>query len=468
MRRLLLLSVFLITTALGQDVPEAWPHPSELTPEPIEFTAPEPRRETLSNGIEVFLMEDRTLPLIRGVAYVDAPTLFDPDGMAGTAAMTAALLREGGAGDLTPDELDATLERLAASVEASASAALASVGFDTLSDTADEVLPIWRDVLLRPRFDERRLEVLRQRQVEAIRRVVDDPVDLAFREFLSLVVGDHPSGDYPTEASVSAVERSDVVAFYERHYGPEVTVVAVTGDFETEAMLATLEELLGGWRHEVAPPPEIPPLPEVEPQVFLLPREIAQSIVVVGHPSVRAYTPAYHDLDVVNHILGAGGFTSRLFSEIRTRRGLAYATGSVLTQGFRLPGTFVAYSISPSTAAPEVLGLLLDEIERLRQEGVTELELEHARQSIVNASLFRFVTAAAITERTARVWLLGLEPGYFDDYLANVRDISPADVQGAARAELHPERAVVLVVGDPAQFAGSLEAFGEVTTIEVE
>jgi zinc protease len=468
MRRLLLLPAALAALALGQGIPPQWPHPTELAPEPIEFAAPEPRRETLSNGIEVFLMEDRTLPLIRGVAYVDAPTLFDPEGMAGLAAMTAALLREGGTEDLTPDQVDVTLETLAASVEASASEALASVSFDTLSDTAEQVLSVWRDVLVRPRFDERRLEVLRQRQVEAIRRVVDNPVDLAFREFLSLVVGDHPTAAYPTEASVSAVSRSDLIAFYESHYGPANTVVAVTGDFEADEMLATLEGLLGGWSHEVVAPPEIPPLPEVEPRLFVLPREIAQSIVLVGHPAVRAYTPEYNDLDVVDHLLGSGGFTSRLFSEIRTRRGLAYATGSGVTQGFRRPGIFVAYSISPSAAAPDVLGLLLSEIDRLRHEGVSEEELEHARQSIVNASLFRFVTAAAITERTARVRLLGLDADYFDRYLENVRGISPSEVQGAAQALLHPDRAVVLVVGDPAAFGSALEAFGEVTVIDVE
>jgi zinc protease len=468
MRRLLLLPTLLVAIAIGQGGPATWPHPNELTPAPIEFTAPEPRRATLSNGIVVFLMEDRTLPLVRGVAYVEAPTLYDPEGVAGLAAMTAALLREGGAGDLAPDELDAALETLAASVEASASEALASVSFDTLSDTAEQVLPIWRDVLLRPRFDERRLEVLRQRQVEAILRVLDDPVGLAFREFLSLVVGDHPSGAYPTEASVSAVGRGDIVGFYESHFGPANTVVAVTGDFASDEMLATLERLLGGWRHEVVAPPEIPPLPEVEPRVFLLPREIVQSVVLVGHPTVRAYTPAYNDLDVVNHLLGSGGFTSRLFSEIRTRRGLAYATGSVVTQGFRLPGIFVAYSISPSAAAPEVLELLLSEIEGIRRDGVREEELEHARQSIVNASLFRFASAAAITERTARVQLLGLDAGYFERYLENVRGITAADVQEAARAELRPDRAIVLVVGDPAQFGRALEEFGEVTVIDLE
>jgi zinc protease len=169
-----------------------------------------------------------------------------------------------------------------------------------------------------------------------------------------------------------------------------------------------------------------------------------------------------------NGLRGSGGFTSRLFSEIRTRRGLAYATGSIVTQGFRLPGIFFAYSISPAAAAPEVLGLLLSEIEGVRRDGVREEELEHVQQSIVNASLFRFASAAAVTERTARVELLGLDAGYFERYLENVRGITATEVQEAARAELRPDRVVVLVVGDPAQFGSALEEFGEVTVIDLE
>jgi zinc protease len=459
----------LAATALAQPAPADWPAPAELAPPPIEYSAPEPREERLRNGMVVYLLEDRALPLVQGVAFVKAPSLYDPEGKTGLAAMTAALLREGGAGGLAPEELDARLEQLAASVEASASAVLASVSFDSLSDTVDEVMPLWRDVLTSPDFDPGRLEVLRQRQIEAIRRVVDNPVQLALREFLFRVAEGHPSGAYPTEESVSAVTRDDLLAFHRSYYGPENTVVAVSGDFDSDSMLAALEELLGGWDAEVDDPPDLPEFPEApEPRLYFAPKEIGQSIVLVGHPAVMAYSPAYNDLDVANHLLGGGGFTSRLFEQIRTRRGLAYSTASVLTQGFDHPGIFVAYSISPAQATGQVIELLLSEMERLRSTEVPSRELERARETILNQSLFRFTSPAAIAQRTARVRLLGLEPDYYDRYLENLQEIDATDVRRIASEELHPGRAVIMVVGDPALFDRPLAEFGEVVTIELE
>ena len=468
--RLLLLALpLLLAQALAQPAPDEWPHPLELQPPPIDYAPPEPRQEQLSNGITVYLLEDRALPLIQGVAYVKAPSLYDPEGKVGLASLTAAMLREGGTEELTPDELDTRLEQLAASVEASADTALASVGFDTLSGTLDEVLPIWRDVLVEPRFDPERLEVRRQRELEAIRRIVDDPVQLALREFFYRVAEGHPSGAYPTAESIEAITREDIIEFHRSYYGPANTVIAVAGDFESDEMLVRLEELLGDWSVEVEPPPDIPPLDE-EPEgtVYLASRPISQSVVVVGHPAVFAYTPAYNDLDVANHILGGGGFTSRLFEEIRTRRGLAYATASVVTQGFEYPGTFVAYSISPAPATNQVITLILEQMEQIQAQPVDPAELSLAQEAILNQSLFRYDSAAAIAQRSARVSLLGLEPDYYERYLENLQGITTEEIQQVAREQLHPQEAVIMVVGDPALFGGSLEQFGEVVTIELE
>lgn len=456
--------------AAAQDVPEGWPAPEAIEAEPIEFTAPEPTEATLSNGIRVFLLEDHALPLIQGVAYVDAPMLSVPDDRVGLADMTAALLREGGAGGRTADQIDLTLETLAASVESSAVGdLLAAVSFDTLEENLDDVLPIWRDVLTSPDFDPERLEIRRQRMLESIRRVVDDPVRLAVREFFSRVAGDHPSARHPTEETVSAVTREDLIEFYRSWFGPSVTTVAVTGDFETGAMIERLEETLGSWHHEVQPAPDLPPLDTTpERVVYHAPRPISQSVIILGHPAVVTYTPAYNDLAVANHILGAGGFTSRLFETIRSERGLAYATGSALSEGIEAPGIFYAFAITRGDATAQTLQLMLDEIRQLQEDGATEAETQRARQTLLNQSLFRFTSPAAVNERTARVALLDLEPGYYERYLENLQEITVEEVNQAAAAELHPDSAVILVVGNPQIFDRPLSDFGEVVTIELE
>lgn len=466
----LLLATLLLATSFGAFAQSSeWPHPSELDTPALTFDAPQPRRAVLGNGVIVHLAEDRTLPLVSGVAYVEAPGLYDPDGLAGLAGFTAALLREGGAGGRSPATIDATLERLAASVEASSNDVLASVSFSSLSDTVGQVMPIWRDVLVAPDFGPERTEVQRRRQLEAIRRIADDPVQLAVREFQRRVAGDHPAGRAPTEATIGAIDRSDLVAFHEAYYGPSTTVLAISGDFEADAMLARLERLFGGWEAEVAAPPELPAYdPAPERRIYLAQKDLQQSILIVGQPAAYAYQGPYTAFTVANDVLGAGGFGSRLFTEIRTRRGLAYATGSQLAQGFEVPGTFLAYAFTRADATAEVLGLLLGELDRLRDEGVTQAELDRSVTTLVNQSVFRDASVAAVVQRAARVELLDLPEGYFARHVEAMQALTPGDVQAAARQVVDPSHLVILVVGDEGAFERPLEAFGTVERIEIE
>ncbi|MEJ2290984.1 MAG: pitrilysin family protein [Deinococcales bacterium] len=461
-----------VLTALAlqaQAQPADWPDPTAMTFPPIQFQAPTPQKAVLSNGITVYLAEDHSLPLVQGVAYVEAPGVYDPPDKVGLASFTAQLLRDGGAGGQRPDAIDEQLAYLGASVEASSSDTYASVSFSSLASNIDQVLPLWQDVLTRPDFAQDRIEVERQRQLEAIRRVVDNPVQLAVREFSYRVAEGHPSGAYPTADTINAIQRSDLVAFHDAYYAPASTVVAITGDFDAQQMLATLDATLGAWRHPLAPSPQVPAFNEhPAPKVYFVQKDVQQSIILVGQPAVRAYTPAYNAFTVADQILGAGGFTSRLFTDIRTKRGLAYSTGSQITQGFDYPGIFLAYAFTRSDATGQVLQLILDEIGRLRDQGVTPAELSQAREQIVNQAVFRDTSVAATTERTARVQLLGLEPGYFETYLQTVQSITPAEVQAAARQVLNPDGLIIMVVGNADAFDEPLSDFGQVVTIPLQ
>ena len=468
-RYILLILISLSGQVLAQAAPSDWPDPTQMTFEDIDFAPGDLTEATLSNGVRVYLSEDRSLPIITGAAYINAKAVFDPEGKTGLASFTANLLREGGAGGRSPEEVNAALEFSAASVEAGASDDLSQVSFSALADTIEDVLPIWRDVIVAPAFDASRTEVERERQLESIRRVVDDPVGLAVREFYFRVAEGHPSGAYVSEESISAISREDLISFHETYYQPQATTVAITGDFETAAMLELLESTLGSWEGLEASYPELPTLnPNPEAKIYYAPKDTEQTIILIGHPTTEAYSDAYNDFDVALDILGAGGFYSRLFSEIRTNRGLAYSTGAFQTQGFDYPGNFVAYTISRADATGEVLEVLLAEVKKLQDNAVSDAELERSRQSIVNQSLFRFTSPAAVTERAARTELLGLAPNYYEDYLANVQDITPNDVQTIMQDIVRPDEVVIMVVGDEEKFDRPLAEFGEVVRIELE
>ena len=468
-RVLLIILVAASALASAQPAPDSWPDPFEMTFDELDEVTLEPERVELSNGMVVYLLEDASLPLIEGLAYVRAPSLYDPEGKIGLAAMTADLLRTGGAGERSADEVDETLEFLAASVEGSASNSAATVSFSALSDNVDEVLEVFGDVLQRPQFSEDRLELLRGRTLEEIRRENDDPVGIAQREFVRRVAEGHPVGEFPTVETIQSVTRDDIVDFYERYYAPNEIVLAVSGDFERDAMVERLESTLGDWQQKDVNYPDLPEFdPTPEPRVYYAPKETTQSVIFMGHPSVLAYSPDYADLTVANGILGGEGFSSRITTEVRTRRGLAYATGSGLTQGYQYPGFFYAYSLSRGDATGQVLNLLRGEIVRLQQEGVTEAELQQQKETLLSRAVFRFTSSAQVAQRSAEAEFLDLEENYYEDYIGGVQEVSAADVQEVAQKDLRPDGLVVMVVGDASQFDTPLEEFGEVVRIELE
>lgn len=469
MTRLVVLLMLLVSVSLAQ--PSEWVAPESLEFTRLEPTPPEPTRVELENGLVVYLLEDRTLPLIQGTLYVRAGGLFDPEDHTGLASLTATMLREGGTDTRSPAELDDALEFLAASVESGASTGLASVSFSALSENTEDVIAIFHDVVLNPAFDEERLAVEKGALLEGIRRQNDNPVQIAQREFLKRIAQGHPQGRFSTEATINAIDVADMRAFHQRYFVPNGSYLAVSGDFETEAMVGLLEDAFADWEAREVDYPDVPPFAlRPEPQVFVVPRETSQSVIFLGHPAVYAYTPAYNRLDVANGILGGEGFSSRITTEVRTRRGLAYSTGSALTQGYDAPGIFFAYAISRGDATAEVIDALLAEIRLLQEEGVSLAELARQQDTTLNRAVFRFVSTSAVVERTARAAMLGLAEDYYETYIDTLQTIDTDAVQDVAQNELRPEDAIIMVVGDPELFGGTeaLAAFGNVTVIDLE
>ncbi|MEZ4631552.1 MAG: pitrilysin family protein [Deinococcales bacterium] len=449
--------------------PSTWPDPFEMKFDTLSPASISPSRHELSNGMIVYLLENHELPLVDGVAYIKAPSVYDPDDKVGLADLTASMLREGGAAGRSVDDIDEKLEFLAASVESSANPSFAQVSFSALSENVTEVMETFADVILQPDFDAERLEVSRGRVLESIRRQNDNPVQVAVREFFSLVVDHHPSGRYSTVESVNAISRDDLISFHERYFAPNASYLAISGDFDSESMLENLEGLFADWQAKEIDYPELPELNmQPGPKIYFAAKDVAQSTIIVGHPSVLAYSPEYNALVVANGILGGEGFSSRIMTEVRTKRGLAYTAGSALNQGFDYPGVFYAFSISRGDTTAEVLATLLSEIKRFQDEGVTEDELSLQKDTILNRAVFRFTSASAVAERTARAELLGLAANYYDTHLEDIQAIDARAVQSIAQQELHPDEMIIMVVGNPAIFDRPLSDFGEVIEINLE
>ncbi len=461
-----LLGAALLSLALAQGVPADWPDPFKMQFPRLQPAVIQPTRVQLSNGLTVLLVEDRSLPFVSGRVYLRAGAIYEPDDKVGLSGIFASVMRTGGAGGRGPDEVDEVLETLAASVSVSSDTLFTSVAFNTLSENLEQVLEVWTDVLIRPRFAQERLELEKGRALEAIRRRNDQPTQIAVREFLRRIQEGHPAGRVSNAASVGSITREDLLAFHQRFFKPNAAVLAITGDFNTQEMVARLERVLRDWRPgEVSLPSFAPPTPK--PAIYFVQKETNQSVIYMGNPTVAAFAPGYSELDLASRVLG-DGFNSRLFLEVRTKRGLAYATGGAQTQGFGWPGFFYGASISRVDKTVEVIELMLGQFRDLRDRPVSPEELELFRNNILNAEVFRFTSKQAVAERIARTQMLGLPADYYERYIQQIQAATPADLQRVMQQFVRPEEFVIVVVGDQRQFDKPLSTLGRVVEVPLE
>jgi predicted Zn-dependent peptidase len=460
------LLVGLLTLGLAQGVPADWPDPFKMQFQRLQPSVIRPTEAQLSNGLKVLLVEDRALPFVSGRVYLRAGAIYEPDDKVGLSGIFSSVLRTGGAGERTPDQVDEILETLAATVSVSTDNLFTSVAFNTLTENLDQVLQIWADVLVRPRFAQERLDLEKGRALEAIRRRNDQPTQIAVREFVRRINEGHPAGRISSAASIQSITRDDLLAFHQRFFKPNGAVLAITGDFNTQEMVARLERVLQGWQQgPVSLPTFAPPSPK--PGIYFLQKETNQSVIYMGNPTVTAFAPGYSELDLASRVLG-DGFNSRLFVEVRTRRGLAYATGGAQSQGFGWPGFFYGASISRVEKTAEVIELMLAQFRDLRERPVSQEELELFRNNILNAEVFRFTSKQAVAERIARTQMLGLPPDYYEQYIRQIQAITPVDLQRVVQQYVRPEQFVIVVVGDKRQFDRPLQSLGKVVEVPLE
>jgi zinc protease len=382
---------------------------------------------------------------------VGAGAIGEPADKSGLAGLFSAALRTGGAGERTPDEVDRVLERLAADL---------AVSGDTYATTAELSLPaqeletglgLLADVLRRPRFAPERLELARRQSLEAIRRQNDEPGSIAARALARAVYGDHPLGRTPTVATVTAIGRDDLVEFHRRYFHPNNLWLAISGDFDPALLKAELGRLFGDWpRADFSPQPVPPVAAPAGPVLLTAAKAIPQATVQMGELGIDKSAPDLHAVRVMNYILGGGGFNSRLMREIRSDRGLAYSVYSHYQVGRRLPGPFLAGCETKSGSVAEVVRLMREQMQALREQPVSEAELALARESLINSFVFGFTDSHEVISQLLRLDFYGYPPGYLESYRDKVAAVTAADVQQAARDRLHPERQALVVIGEQA------------------
>jgi zinc protease len=427
---------------------------------PISKVTPE--RVKLKNGIVVYLLEDHDLPVVSGTSYAKSTPLFIPNDKVGLGTITGEAMRSGA--------------RRSTRVIGSTTG-LARSGFDHdrhLGGSRDVRVPVAhreRGRGHRPVVRGAQAACAAGRQIElskvGLRREISSRNDEMFDVLRSVTLTeqvygkDSPYARHPEYATVEAVTRADCVELHRKLFEPSRTVIAVYGDFKSADMKKLLTNKFGSWKGANIALPAQPPVPaDSKPRLLFAPKDdVTQSGIVLTHLGFRADDPDYPPMDVYSTALG-GGFQSRLVNEIRTKRGLAYATGSTAGEGYLRPGVFFAYSLTRGDSTMTALDLLRKEVKRTVDAPFTDEELRVAKQSVENGFVFNFERPSSVLFRAAYFDVVGYPQDFLQTYQKGLQSVSAASVQAAAQRKVHPDKFVTVVVGKEKDFDKPLESAG--------
>lgn len=426
-------------------------------PELRKVETPQYTRQRLSNGMVVFLMEDRSLPLINFQALVRTGSAYEPAGKAGLAKMTLETLRTGGAGKMSGDEIDAVLESIGAYISAGAGRDSASIGGLCHVKNFPLVFGLFRDILIEPSFSQNKIDLCVIGKHGAISRRNDNISDIADRELMRLIYGkESPYARIEEYETIDSIGRKDIVSFHNKYFHPENIILGVWGDFDSPEMLKTVKE-----KFEVWPSKGIirVGLPTVEfpagSSTNLIERKDAnQSVIVMGHGGIRRDHPDYFATVVLSRILGAG-WHSRFSRTLRQQKGLAYETWASFIAEFGYPGFFMAKAQTRQERTSEAIELMKNEMESLKL-GVTDEELAVAKEGILNSEVFWSDTKDKIIARLMRYEYYGYPLDYPARLVEGIRKVTGEDIVRVAEELLRPENLTVLVVGNPENFDAPL------------
>lgn len=466
--QMMLLSA-LLATAADQQVATSTPLAEQVTTEqrpddlvftPLDFTIQYPEKFRLTNGIQVYFKQDSELPLLDVSVVVEAGKIGVATEKSGLAELLAALLRSGGAGIWSAEEFDQQLEALAANIQVDASSYTTNMSLSLLKEDAERGLALLAAMVRQPRFDEQRFEINRQQLLESIRRRGDKAGALARQLLMARLYAGHPLATFSSQQSVSAVSLTDLKRHYQRYFSPQTTRIVISGDLTAGEAQSWLEQAFGDWQ-AVGEQQQIAPFTDRDPSgIMVVDRPLPQTTILLGEIGIEKSNPDLHAVQVMNYILGGGGFSSRLMREVRSNRGLAYSVYSYFSVGRRLLGPFIAGCETKNSSVAEVVTLMRQQMSQLREQAISEQELEQAKQSLVNSFVFAFDNSHALANRIMNQELYGYPESYLEEYRQRIAAVSVADVQRVAQKYLHPDQQLLVLIGDRQQLQSSLEQLG--------
>jgi zinc protease len=403
-----------------------------------------------AGGAQVFFVENHDLPMVDLSVEFPAGSAYDSKAKSGAAGMTQRLLSLGADG-MNEDDIARGLADVGAQLSGTFNTDRAGLSMRTLSSSEERrrALDIFARLLQRPVFQEEVMAREKARLVAALNEADTKPDTIAGKEFYRLVYRDHPYALRGTGevATVQQLSRQDLIDFHRRHYLAPRAVVALVGDLRREDAARIAEQLTAGLPRDGGAALDLPavtPLPATETHFVAHPA--TQSHIMIGAPGITRHDADYFPLVVGNHVLGGGGFVSRLTEEVRTKRGLAYSAYSYFTPLLR-QGPFLIGMQTKREQAQEALEVVRAILREFVARGPTEEELSAAKKNIIGGFPLRIDSNRDIHGYLAIIGFYRLPLTYLDDYVKNVEKVTVAQIKDAFARRIDPERMATVVVG---------------------
>ncbi len=468
----LTLMVTLSVAATIATVPQAAAQATSWQQIPIPqlpaFKPQQPKRIELKNGMVIFLQEDHELPLIDGTARIRGGSVNEPAAKTGLMDIYGEVWRTGGTKSQTGDQLDDFLEIRAAKVETGSSSDSTTISFSCLKADLDDVFKAFVDVLQNPEFRADKIDLAQKEEGDGISRRNDDVGEIAHRETVKLAYGaDNPYARVPEYSTVAAITRQDLIDWHGKYVHPNNIILGISGDFDSAAMEARLRAAFDTWPKGPALPKNEIQYAPAKPGYYLIPKDdVNQSTIHMVALGTTRDNPDYYAINVFNEAFG-GGFSSRLVNDIRTKRGLAYGVSGGIGANFGHPGILQISIGTKSGTTIEAIKAADENIDNLATHPITDEEIQHAKDGILNAFIFRLDSPDKILGERMTYEYYGYPPDWLDKYQAEIKKVTAADVNRVAAKYLRKDQLAVLVVGNTKDFDKPLSSLGAVKEIDI-
>jgi len=400
-------------------------------------------------GVEAWFVQDSSAPLVAVEFVFRGGGALDPAAKAGRANLVSALLDEG-AGDLDSQAFQAQLQNKSIRLNFSASYDTFGGSLRTLNRNRDEAVRLLRLALTKPRFDAEAVERMRREILADIKRRASEPGVVVRRTWRQVVFDGHPYGrpKRGTPETLGAITMQDLREFMQTRITRDRLIVGVAGDISVEALKRLLDEAFGGLPAKSGPGAVVPARPGAQGQTYVVEKPVPQSVALFGLPGISRKDPDYYAAFVMNHIIGGGIFSSRLYEEIREKRGLAYAVYSYLDT--RRSGPLWMGSVATANSGmAQSIDLVRQQVRRMREQGVTEKELEDAKLYLNGSFPLSFTSTDRIASILVAMQYEELGIDYIDQRPKKIAAVTRADIARVAKRLLDPDKLTIVVVGKP-------------------